>query len=645
MGTESGLISALDWLAADQYSYGEWGRCESTDPTAEPRTFEISTLKPNFFISSQAALALRATSAQYGSNLDSFFRWLDELRDTSSGFWTSAGGALVPFGNKRGWSAIKNIRHTAKALDLLFLADKFTSGDAPVLQNVLEYQMGNGAFPQVPDGPSDIWSTAYVVNMIIRAKQLEHLKKSVPRGRSEDSWSSTLTTHLDRARAWLCSNISNGLWSVSDKDPIWMSEAVLAEIGADLALHRPDVAAEAAQAILRSDSPRRGLTYWSLLLVFSALPEQLQTQVKTLLSSWTEINVVENTYDMACSLRAFFLKNHLSLIDDLRRQSDGHESLMTKWTSWDTEMTQSRKEKLSRDRNALANSVDIAVITIREDEFEAILRKFIPCKYITGKRRTYDICEFKDINNKSYEVAVLRAHEQGHGSAQSATSDVISDLDPKWIMVVGIAGGVPEHEFCLGDVVVATRVIDFSVTAAQSNGSTETASRGGPAHKSVQDIAARLPALKESLGRWNSAESIETPRPSIQIKNNLLIGDTDWKRKVQSVLCHHFGTDGSKTREPIVTSAPIVSANKLLKDPELLQKWLIHARDLKAVEMELPGVYEAARDVNGDKPVIAVRGISDIVGYKRGPEWTAYACSTAASFAHALVRGGLLSIP
>jgi len=50
--------------------------------------------------------------------------------------------------------------------------------------------------------------------------------------------------------------------------------------------------------------------------------------------------------------------------------------------------------------------------------------------------------------------------------------------------------------------------------------------------------------------------------------------------------------------------------------------------------MELGGVYKAAQ--RPDKPVLSVRGISDVVGFSRSPAWTEYACHTAAAFAHAL---------
>lgn len=58
--------------------------------------------------------------------------------------------------------------------------------------------------------------------------------------------------------------------------------------------------------------------------------------------------------------------------------------------------------------------------------------------------------------------------------------------------------------------------------------------------------------------------------------------------------------------------------------------------------MELLGVYQAARTIDRGYPIIAVRGISDIVGFKRREERTAYACYTTASFAKAFIVTGLL---
>jgi formylglycine-generating enzyme required for sulfatase activity len=72
-----------------------------------------------------------------------------------------------------------------------------------------------------------------------------------------------------------------------------------------------------------------------------------------------------------------------------------------------------------------------------------------------------------------------------------------------------------------------------------------------------------------------------------------------------------------------------------VKDPALLIPWLTTARNLLAVEMESGGVYRAARE---RCPMLAIRGISDIVGLQRADAWTKFACSSAAAFTRAFLR-------
>lgn len=294
-------------------------------------------------------------------------------------------------------------------------------------------------------------------------------------------------------------------------------------------------------------------------------------------------------------------------------------------------------EQLSTEN--IKGSVDFALIAIREDEFAAVLHYFPPTKEAKGQHRTYEISDFETADGSIYRAAIFCSLEQGHSAAQAAASDVISDLDPAWIVLVGIAGAVPETEFSLGDVVLSTRVIDFSITAALADGAKETAHRGAPAHKAVQNFVSRLPALKSRLGDWNHLSKLGVIIPPISIEEGLAhITDDVWKDKLRRSLKHRFEpNEGNTPRQPIVTAAPIASGNMLMKDPVLLKEWLESARDLKAVEMELPGVFEAARSIEGDKPVLAIRGISDIVGFKRDPAWTAFACKTAASLARALL--------
>jgi nucleoside phosphorylase len=72
-----------------------------------------------------------------------------------------------------------------------------------------------------------------------------------------------------------------------------------------------------------------------------------------------------------------------------------------------------------------------------------------------------------------------------------------------------------------------------------------------------------------------------------------------------------------------------------VKDPSVLIPWLQTARNLLAIEMESGGVYRAVRE---RCPMLAIRGLSDLVGLSRADAWTKYACASAAAFTHAFLR-------
>lgn len=277
--------------------------------------------------------------------------------------------------------------------------------------------------------------------------------------------------------------------------------------------------------------------------------------------------------------------------------------------------------------------VDFGIITIREDEFEAVLERFPEAGRVTG-RREYNLRRV-EVAGGSYLVAVVCCVEQGNGMAQSAANDLLEELAAHWLLVVGIAGGVPSVEFGLGDVVVSTRIHDFSVEAVLQDGRTEYSLAGGPVDKRAAILAANFPAMKAQLGDWNTARSVAVERPAVSMEvlssTKRRPGDESWREEVRAALHHHLGRTG-----PSVRAGPIASSDRLIKDAERLKVWRTMARHVLAIEMESAGVYQAT--YGRQVPMLAVRGISDIVGLKRDPAWTRYACHTAAAFALALVK-------
>jgi len=282
---------------------------------------------------------------------------------------------------------------------------------------------------------------------------------------------------------------------------------------------------------------------------------------------------------------------------------------------------------------ATSPKVDIGILTIRDDEFRAVLGAF-PRKAgtIQGAHREYTLRHAEAGNGERYTITVLRQVEQGLGEAQTVARDLIEDLAPRLVLVVGIAGGLPSDDLTLGDVVLSTRIHDFTVEARKAGHEATYAAAGGPIDKALANAVANLANREDELGSW-TADLPERP-PVSWTRKGQLYGPPEWQRELRAKLEHHHGK-GSTPRAPGYVAGPIASSDRLVKDPAVLIPWLATARNLLAIEMESGGVYRAVRE---RCPMLAIRGISDIVGLKRADAWTKYACASAALFTRAFLR-------
>ncbi len=289
---------------------------------------------------------------------------------------------------------------------------------------------------------------------------------------------------------------------------------------------------------------------------------------------------------------------------------------------------------------------DIAIITIREDEFEAVFDRLEKHQSKTWKgasRRTYATFSVPTSDDKICAVALARSSEQGPGVAQQVAADMMQDLDPQLLLVVGIAGGLPHNEFTLGDVIISSRIHDFTLNAVDQG--VVTFNVMGGVHPLVSDITASLPMYRRSLlAGWNERASIGSERPSFDLTwaESHMYGDATWQNDVLTSLRTQFGESASRAQLPLFKIGNIASSNSLLKDTEIPTTWLKDARSILAVEMESAGALRAAQQMAKQYPVMAIRGISDIIGLKRDGRWTSYACQTAGAFTYAFIKAGII---
>ncbi len=213
--------------------------------------------------------------------------------------------------------------------------------------------------------------------------------------------------------------------------------------------------------------------------------------------------------------------------------------------------------------------VDFGIITIRADEFRAVLRRF-PEKLSDGlarSHRMYNVRTLALAGGDAYTIAILACVEQGNGEALGAARDLLEDLAPRWLLVVGIAGGMPAAEFTLGDVVVSTRIVDFSVEALLKDGTFEHAVTGGPVHHDVAIRVANLPAIEERRLDRELECSRSRSRLATRPAGRSLGRQVLWRRRkgvkkknVRKSLQHHFG--GASRAPPLVITAGAVAVER-----------------------------------------------------------------------------------
>lgn len=159
-----------------------------------------------------------------------------------------------------------------------------------------------------------------------------------------------------------------------------------------------------------------------------------------------------------------------------------------------------------------------------------------------------------------YTVAVVRQVEQGLGEAQTVARDIIDDLAPRLILVVGIAGGLPSDEVTLGDVVLSTRIHDFTVEARKIGHEATYAATGGPIDRALANAVADLANREDELGDWTSSLSLPARPPVTWTEDGQLYGPPEWQHELRAKLEHHH-PKGAKPRAPRYMAGPIASSD------------------------------------------------------------------------------------
>ncbi len=260
--------------------------------------------------------------------------------------------------------------------------------------------------------------------------------------------------------------------------------------------------------------------------------------------------------------------------------------------------------------------VDFVIITALEDERDAVL-SFLPTAqkqspteedvrvYFYGDVST----RFPDGSNGSYRVVLTCQLAMGRVEAANCANDAIRRWQPRFVLLVGIAGGIAEAGVALGDVIVSDQVIDYEL---------QKITEAGPdVRYSVHRADPRMlgAVLNLNLQHWLERVAEQRPEPGTPKR---LVG-------------------------------PIATGDKVVAVKALMQRYRRDWPKLIGVEMEAGGVASAAFQSASRPGFLMIRGVSDLADKRKEASqtkpWRTYAYRLAASYAMALIENGPIPSP
>lgn len=251
-----------------------------------------------------------------------------------------------------------------------------------------------------------------------------------------------------------------------------------------------------------------------------------------------------------------------------------------------------------------------------------------------GAGRKYKIGRIPSINGGDHHI-VLSCGDKGNNLAASRATLMIEHFPTiKYIIMVGIAGGVPNPDkpdvhVRLGDVVVSDNkgVIQYDF---------------GKELKTdfLHDHNPRAPSaeLLEAV-KLLEAHAIQGKKPWLNyIKMSLHPGQENDKlldsKNPKKIAIHPHDPKRIK-KQPRIFLGTIAAGNRVEKNPET-RDYLRDKFGVRAIEMEGSGIADATW-IN-EKGYLIIRGISDYCDPNKRDEWQNYASMVAAAYMRALIE-------
>ncbi len=270
--------------------------------------------------------------------------------------------------------------------------------------------------------------------------------------------------------------------------------------------------------------------------------------------------------------------------------------------------------------------MDVAIVTILEEEYKAVRAHLSEPQRLPGPSTDPNVCAWmagkvaKSDGNGFYRVILALTGRPGTNSAVFATIETVRRWKPRYVLLVGIAGGLPNEGLRIGDVVFSTLIWAYEYGKLTSN---------------------------RFLPRQDFTYQVD---PGLLTASRTL--ENIWKKKIRT-------RPPDLSLVPRAIGGPVASGDKIVDSldnaffADVFQAW----PRLLAVEMEGAGAanaIEGLRSLGFQVGFMMIRGISDmptinvtntILRTSTRDRWKEFAAAAAASFAISLIASNWPTVP
>jgi 5'-methylthioadenosine/S-adenosylhomocysteine nucleosidase len=253
---------------------------------------------------------------------------------------------------------------------------------------------------------------------------------------------------------------------------------------------------------------------------------------------------------------------------------------------------------IRRRESPMPHKVDVAIVTALREELDAVLSKASKTRTVSGAQpsaRTYHLVTTEG----GTEIVVALSLGMGQLNAAALTTDLLAEFQPRFVILVGIAGGLGDA-VKLGDVVVSDQVVDYEIQKVRDDG---------------RDL------------RWSVYRS--APELLASVQNTF---SETWKSRI--TVSRPDGLPSSATNTVIGT---VLSGNKMIASTKEASSLRSVWSRSSAVEMEAAGIAAVLYQRTASVGFLMVKGICDLADAAKVDSWHAYAADAAATFVWSLL--------